>query len=183
MKKLVLASILASSLFVPVVASTASAEPTPPPAHANHKPKPPHHEGRDAKGPGHAKGHHGPHAGMHMAKRLSAMETAIGIRSNQLDAWRKYTSTLVDMVQLTAPAPEEKPAADKVKPIFGEPMADKAIDRAEKAKVFKNAAEELRKVLDADQLKKMENYALPHHGPKDGPDADEAPEPDSTPRP
>lgn len=180
MKKILLASVLASSMLVPAAISSALAEPTPPPARGEHLPKPPHHhKGPDAKGPQHFKG---PHAGMHMAEKLAAMETAVGIRSNQLDAWRKYTSSLVDLVEITPPAPpapDEKPAADKAKPIFGEPIADRTLERAEKAKKFKTAAAELRKVLDADQLQKMEKYALPHPGPKDGPgpDAPEHPHP------
>ena len=194
MKKLILASVLASSMLAPVAVSTALAEPTPPPAKEDHKAEPHHHKGPEDKGPEdkgpkHHKGHHGPRAGLHMANKLSAMETAIGIRSNQLDAWRKYTSSLVDLVENKAPAPKEKadaaPDAAKAKPIYGEPIADRALDRAEKAKAFKAAAEDLRKVLDPDQLKKMEDYALPHHGPKDEPDAPkgpEAPEPDAEPQ-
>lgn len=194
MKKLLLASVFASSLLAPAFVSSALAEPTPPPAHGEHHPKPPHHHnGPEDKGPkGPEKGHEhfrGPHAGMHMAEKLSAMETAVGIRSNQLDAWRKYTSSLVDLVDLTpppAPAPDAKPAPDAVKPIFGEPIADRALDRAEKAKKFKDAASELRKVLDADQLAKLERYALPHPGPKDGPEGPkgpDAPEPPADPHP
>ncbi len=192
MKKLILASVLASSMLAPVAISTAFAEPTPPPAKEDGKAEPHHHKGpedkgSDDKGPKHHKGHHGPRAGLHMANKLSTMETAIGIRSNQLDAWRKYTSSLVDMVENKAPEPKEKPNADaaKAKPIYGEPIADRALDRAEKAKAFKAAAEDLRKVLDQDQLKKMEDYALPHHGPKGEPDATkgpDAPEPDAEPQ-
>ncbi len=192
MKKLILASVLASSMLAPVAISTAFAEPTPPPAKVDGKAEPHHHKGpedkgSDDKGPKHHKGHHGPRAGLHMANKLSTMETAIGIRSNQLDAWRKYTSSLVDMVENKAPEPKEKPNADaaKAKPIYGEPIADRALDRAEKAKAFKAAAEDLRKVLDQDQLKKMEDYALPHHGPKGEPDATkgpDAPEPDAEPQ-
>lgn len=192
MKKLILASVLASSMLAPVAISTAFAEPTPPPAKEDGKAEPHHHKGpedkgSDDKGPKHHKGHHGPRAGLHMANKLSTMETAIGIRSNQLDAWRKYTSSLVDMVENKAPEPKEKPNADaaKAKPIYGEPIADRALDRAEKAKAFKAAAEDLRKVLDQDQLKKMEDYALPHYGPKGEPDATkgpDAPEPDAEPQ-
>lgn len=198
MKKLILASVLASSMLAPVAVSTAFAETTLPPAKEDHKAEPHHHKGSEdkgseEKGTKHHKGHHGPRAGLHMANKLSAMETAIGIRSNQLDAWRKYTSSLVDMVENKVPAPKGKadaapnaaPNAAKAKPIYGEPIADRALDRAEKAKAFKAAAEDLRKVLDPDQLKKMEDYALPHHGPKDEPDApkgSEAPEPDAEPQ-
>lgn len=181
MKKLLLASAFASSLLAPAFVSSAMAAPTPPPAQGVHHPKPSHHpKGPDAKGPEKGPEHFkGPHAGMHMAEKLAAMETAVGIRSNQLDAWRKYTSSLVDLVEVTpppAPAPDAKPAPDAVKPIFGEPIADRTIDRAEKAKKFKTAAEELRKVLDADQLQKLERYALPHHGPKDGPEGPKGPD-------
>lgn len=192
MKKRLLASVFASSMLAPAFVSSALAAPTPPPAHGEHQPKPPHHKGPEAEGPKGPRGPEhfkGPHAGMHMAEKLSAMETALGIRSNQLDAWRKYTSSLVDLVDVTPPpppAPDAKPAPDAVKPIFGEPIADRAIDRAEKAKKFKTAAEELRKVLDADQLNKLERYALPHPGPKDGPEGPkgpDAPEPPAEPHP
>ena len=193
MKKILLASVFASSMLAPAFVSSALAAPTPPPAHGEHQPKPPHHhKGPEAEGPKGPRGPEhfkGPHAGMHMAEKLSAMETALGIRTNQLDAWRKYTSSLVDLVDVTPPpppAPDAKPAPDAAKPIFGEPIADRAIDRAEKATKFKTAAEELRKVLDADQLNKLERYALPHPGPKDGPEGPkgpDAPEPPAEPHP
>ncbi|WLT08670.1 hypothetical protein RAM19_11900 [Bartonella apihabitans] len=192
MKKILLASVFASSMLAPAFISSALAAPTPPPAHGEHQPKPPHHKGPEAeetKGAERPEHFKGPHAGMHMAEKLSAMETALGIRTNQLDAWRKYTSSLVDLVDVTPPpppAPDAKPAPDAVKPIFGEPIADRAIDRAEKAKKFKTAAEELRKVLDADQLSKLERYALPHPGPKNGPEGPkgpDAPEPPAEPHP
>ncbi|MHC5306301.1 hypothetical protein [Bartonella sp. LJL80] len=172
MKKFILASVLASSMVAPLLASSAMAEPTPPPAHGEHKPKPPHEKGPGHKGPEHKKGPHGKHSGMRMAEKLSAMETAVGIRSDQLDAWRKYTSSFVDMTDMTPPKPEEAAAEAKNKPIFGERMADMTIERAEKAAKFKTAAEELRKVLDAEQLKKMEEYGKHPHGPAHGgPDA------------
>lgn len=85
----------------------AKAPPPPPPPGPRHGPEADHGKGdmaRDGRGDDHhgwGKGrfadHHG-HRGnraMHLAERLAGVETAIGIRSDQLDAWRHFTSLLV----------------------------------------------------------------------------------------
>ncbi|GAC1045894.1 hypothetical protein thsrh120_58990 [Rhizobium sp. No.120] len=110
----------------------------------------------------------GPNPTMMIAGKLSALETLIGVRGNQLDAWRDYTGALIDL--LTPPRHEspEQPAADGVAAppppvaegqvlLFGEHLADHMLDRAAKAKVLKDKAAALRNVLSADQLAKLED--------------------------
>ena len=120
---------------------------------------------------------HRPNSALELAGRLSAMETLIGIRSAQLDAWRDYTSALTDFLafprhrQPGPPLPNEGATppfgqdgdnqadkqADKQKELFCERMADFALDHAAKATVLKEKAAALRSVLTADQLAKLEN--------------------------
>lgn len=112
---------------------------------------------------------HGPDLTLELAGKLSAMETLIGIRSAQLDAWRDYTGALTDFLAFPKhrppgpPLPDDATAsqsdhdADKQKELFGERIADGALDRAAKATVLKDKAVALRNILTVDQLAKLED--------------------------
>jgi len=124
---------------------------------------------------------HRPNLALMIAGKLSALETLVGIRSSQLDAWRDYTSALMDF--LTPPkheqpdpadaddadAPRADHGGDGQVQLFGERLADRALDRAAKAKVLKDKALALRNVLTADQLAKLEDVErslVPPGGPR-----------------
>ncbi len=104
-----------------------------------------------------------------IAGKLSALETLIGIRSAQLDAWRDYTNALTDFLAFPKHQPAGSPPADaaaasqsdrdagKQGELFGEQMADHLLDRAGKATALKEKALALRNVLTADQLAKLED--------------------------
>jgi hypothetical protein len=123
---------------------------------------------------------HGPNPALMVAGKLSALETLIGIRSAQLDAWRDYTNALTDFLAFPKHQPAGEPAADDAaaseadhktdgpSELFGERMADRVLDRADKAKVLKEKALALRQVLTADQLAKLEDAEqslVPHPHP------------------
>lgn len=128
--------------------------------------------------------HHGERRGgpMQLAARLSAVETYVGIRSDQLDAWRGYTTALIDFFDRPGPrvrggqgrpmAPGDA-GAQGDRPLMAEMMADRAIARAAKAETLKQAVQALRDVLTPDQLEKLaqaERMGRGHHrgGPERG---------------
>ncbi|MBA8880103.1 Spy/CpxP family protein refolding chaperone [Phyllobacterium myrsinacearum] len=96
-----------------------------------------------------------------LAGRLAAEETIVGIRSEQLDAWRNYSSALLAFAD--GPHPHFRDEAspgnegdDPAKPRENEPltmdrMADMAIERGEKAQTLKQAAKALLDILTPEQ--------------------------------
>ncbi|MEZ2218784.1 hypothetical protein [Rhizobium sp. RCC_161_2] len=112
---------------------------------------------------------HRPEPALELATKLSALETLIGIHSAQLDAWRDYTSALTDFFAPPKHEPMGPPPVDGAKPanadndagkphgLFGEEAADRALDRAAKARVLKDKATALHNVLTPDQFAKLED--------------------------
>ncbi|CAN7637242.1 hypothetical protein LJR251_004749 [Rhizobium rhizogenes] len=125
---------------------------------------------------------HRPDPALELAAKLSALETLIGIHSAQLDAWRDYTGALTDFFAPPKHEPMGSPPADGAKPanadndagkpgeLFGEEAADRALDRAAKARVLKDKATALHNVLTPDQFAKLEDAERSlDRGPAPGP--------------
>lgn len=115
-----------------------------------------------------------------LAGWLAAEETMVGIRSEQLDAWRTYTSALLAFAE--GPHPQFKDEAaggnanddpaklQEVEPLTIERMADIAIERGAKAQTLKQAAKALLDVLTPDQQAKFaeadhKGRPMPHRMP------------------
>lgn len=118
------------------------------------------HAGKRRHGKGPMKGPHG------IARRLSIMETGIGIRSQQLDAWRDYSDALQAFMKHPVPKRPEgpgKPKAEKanVKPnafVRDVQIAKATIQRADKAKALLAAIEKLQSVLTPEQLERAKSF-------------------------
>ncbi|MFC3691764.1 hypothetical protein [Chenggangzhangella methanolivorans] len=118
--------------------------------------RPPHPRGPKPFGP---KGPHGwrggpppgPKFGPPLAAVLAAQETAIGIRSGQLDAWRDYSDALQAML-----APPKPPAKTDAPEAFSaeQAMADDAVARGRAAEKLKSAIEALKPKLTPEQLER-----------------------------
>lgn len=123
----------------------------------------------------------GPPPEFMLAARLAALETRVGIRSEQLDAWRDYTSALQAVLSPPrhdrgpggtgspeAKGPDAGPASNADPFAFQERLADDVTARAGSAAKLKDAIAELRAKLSPEQLEILASADRPH-GPPPGP--------------
>ncbi|WP_371345941.1 hypothetical protein [Ancylobacter sp. IITR112] len=86
---------------------------------------------------------------------LSAQETALGIRTDQMDAWRGYTTALIALLpsgeRLGRWTDEEKRAEAQAFDL-AQDIANAAIERAEKARALQDAVSTLKAALTPEQM-------------------------------
>ena len=102
---------------------------------------------------------------MHLAMHLAAAETLIGIRSDQLDAWRTYTGALIDFLTPAAPPAFAMGAAGGNFLDRQEAIATRLKDRAAKADALLAAITGLKAKLTPEQVDRLGQVDLMMHPP------------------
>lgn len=127
---------------------------------------------------------HGPNRHvLDLAGKLAAAETYVGITGEQEEAWRGYTTALIDFLDRSAPVRGERgpdqrraegarPEGPRPARLFAEGLADRAIAQGEKAQTLREAVEALRSALSDEQLGRLADaeqaFAPGPHGPDGG---------------
>lgn len=101
--------------------------------------------------PPHGRGHRPPPGPLMLATRLSALETFIGIRIDQLDAWRTYT----DALQQVARPPAPQPASGEDALSQSAVLADALAEQGRKAATLASAVDALRSRLAPEQIERL----------------------------
>ena len=101
-----------------------------------------------------------------LASRLSAIETFIGIKADQLDSWRGYTDALQALMRPPIP-PDDATGAPPDALAAADQLARHASDQGAYALRLAAAVEELRNRLSPDQLQRLRQAGplLPPPGP------------------
>ena len=118
------------------------------------------HRKRDRSGDGFK---HDEEYGLELVAQLSALETRLGIRSEQLDTWRDYTTALQSLLAPIRPEkltdPRDNPQAEVHGPKDPfdreQKLADELIQRAADAEKLNAAIAALRTILTPRQLDEL----------------------------